>query len=54
MPSLRDHLPGETTAPAAVSGAQTISYYREVVLDPVSGHDLSRHTVRLAANPTTG
>ena len=34
---------GEGTAPASVSGAETTSQLRIVVLDPISGHDLSRH-----------
>ena len=36
-------LPGEGTAPATVSGAETTSQLQKVVLDPISGHDLSRH-----------
>ena len=36
-------LPGEGTAPANVSGAGTTSQLQKVVLDPISGHDLSRH-----------
>ena len=36
-------LPGEGTAPASVSGAGTTRQLQKVVLDPISGHDLSRH-----------
>ena len=36
-------LPGEGTAPASVSGAGTTSQLQKVVLDTISGHDLSRH-----------
>ena len=36
-------LPGEGMAPASVSGAGTTSQLQKVVLDPISGHDLSRH-----------
>ena len=39
----RYFLPGEGTAPASVSGAGTTSQLQKVVLDPISGHDLSRH-----------
>ena len=40
---LRYLLPGEGAAPASVSGAGTTSQLQKVVLDPISGHDLSRH-----------
>ena len=41
---IQDHLsPGEGQAPASVRGAGTTSQFQEVVLDPISGHDLSRH-----------
>ena len=40
---LRCLLPGEGTAPASVSGAETTSQLQKVVLDPISGHGLSRH-----------
>ena len=33
-------LPGEATAPASVSGAETTSQLQKVVLDPISGHGL--------------
>ena len=36
-------LPGEGKAPARVWGAGTTSRLQKVVLDPISGHDLSRH-----------
>ena len=36
-------LPGEGTAPASVSGAGTTRQLQKVVLDPISGLDLSRH-----------
>ena len=36
-------LPGEGTAPASGSGADTTSQWWKVVLDPISGHDLFRH-----------
>ena len=36
-------LPGEGTAPASVPGAGTTSQLQKVVLDLISGHDLSRH-----------
>ena len=35
--------PGEGQAPSSVRGAGTTSQFQEVVLDPISGHDLSRH-----------
>ena len=38
---LRYLLPGEGTAPASVSGAETTSQLQKVVLDPILGHDLS-------------
>ena len=40
---LRYLLPGEGTAPASVSGAEATSQLQKVVLDPILGHDLSRH-----------
>ena len=41
---IQDHLsPGEGQAPASVRGAGTTSQFQEVVLHPISGHDLSRH-----------
>ena len=41
---IQDHLfPGEGQAPASVRGAGTTSQSQEVVLDSISGHDLSRH-----------
>ena len=41
---IRDHLsPGVGQAPASVRGAGTTSQFQKVVLDPISGHDLSRH-----------
>ena len=41
---IQDHLsPGEGQAPASVRGAGTTSQFQEVVLDSISGHDLSRH-----------
>ena len=40
---LRYLLPGEGMAPASVSGAETTSQLQKVVLDPILGHDLSRH-----------
>ena len=41
---IQDHLsPGEGQAPASVRGAGTTSQFQKVVLDPISGHDLSRH-----------
>ena len=41
---IQDRLsPGEGQAPASVRGAGTTSQFQEVVLDPISGHDLSRH-----------
>ena len=41
-------LPGTGQAPASVRGAGTTSQLQKVVLDPVSGRDLSRH-----ADPVT-
>ena len=35
--------PGEGQAPSSVRGAGITSQFQEVVLDPISGHDLSRH-----------
>ena len=41
---IQDHLsPGEGQAPASVRGAGTTSQSQEVVLNSISGHDLSRH-----------
>ena len=41
---IQDHLyPGEGQAPSSMRGAGTTSQFQEVVLDPISGHDLSRH-----------
>ena len=41
---IQGHLsPGEGQAPASVRGAGTTSQFQEVVLDPISGHDLPRH-----------
>ena len=41
---IQDHLsPGEGQAPSSVRGAGITSQFQEVVLDPISGHDLSRH-----------
>ena len=41
---IQDRLsPGEGQAPSSVRGAGTTSHFQEVVLDPISGHDLSRH-----------
>ena len=41
---IRDHLsPGVGQAPASVRGAGTTSQFQKVVLDPISGHDLSLH-----------
>ena len=41
---IQDHLsPGEGQAPASVWGAGTTNQFQKVVLDPISGHDLSRH-----------
>ena len=41
---IQDHLsPGEGQAPASVRGAGTTSQSQEVVLDSISGHDLSGH-----------
>ena len=41
---IQDHLsPGEGQAPSSVRGAGTTSQFLKVVLDPISGHDLSRH-----------
>ena len=46
---IRDHLSsGVGQAPASVRGAGTTSQFQKVVLDPISGHDLSRH-----ADPVT-
>ena len=40
---IRDHFsPGVGQAPASVRGAETTSQFQKVVLDPISGHDLSR------------
>ena len=47
--ALRYLLPGEGTAPANVSGAETTSQLQKVVLDPISGHDLSRHADPVSA-----
>ena len=47
--ALRYLLPGEGTAPATVSGAETTSQLQKVVLDPISGHDLSRHAHPVSA-----
>ena len=47
--ALRYLLPGEGTAPANVSGAETTSLLQKVVLDPISGHDLSRHADPVSA-----
>ena len=47
--ALRYLLPGEGTAPATVSGAETTSQLQKVVLDPISGHDLSRHADPVSA-----
>ena len=41
---IQDRLyPGEGQAPSSVRGAGITSQFQEVVLDPISGHDLSRH-----------
>ena len=41
---IQDHLSlGEGQAPASVRRAGTASQFQKVVLDPISGHDLSRH-----------
>ena len=41
---IQDHLyPGEGQAPSSVRGAGITSQFQEVVLHPISGHDLSRH-----------
>ena len=41
---IQDHLsPGEGQAPASVRGAGTTSQFQKVVLDPISGPDLSQH-----------
>ena len=41
---IQDHLyPGEGQAPSSVRGAGITSQFQEVVLDPISGHDLFRH-----------
>ena len=41
---IQDHLsPGEGQAHSTVRGAGTTSQFQEVVLGPISGHDLSRH-----------
>ena len=45
----RHLLPGEGMAPATVSGAETTSQLQKVVLDPISGHDLSRHADPVSA-----
>ena len=47
--ALRYLLPGEGTAPATVSGAEATSQLQKVVLDPISGHDLSRHADPVSA-----
>ena len=53
---IQDHLsPGEGQAPASVRGAGTTSQFQEVVLVPISGHDLSRHAYPVSsviAKPT--
>ena len=48
---LRYLLPGEGMAPASVSGAETTSQLQKVVLDPISGHDLSRHADPFSSVP---
>ena len=48
---LRYLLPGEGTAPASESGAETTSQLQKVVLDPISGHDLSRHADPVSSVP---
>ena len=41
---IQDHWStGEGQAPASVWGAGTTSQFQKVVLDPISGHDLSQH-----------
>ena len=35
--------PGQGQAPSSVRGDATTSQFQEIVLDPISGHDLSRH-----------
>ena len=41
---IQDHFsPGQGQAPSSVRGAATTSQFQEIVLDPISGHDLSRH-----------
>ena len=35
--------PGQGQAPSSVRGAATTSQFQEIVLDTISGHDLSRH-----------
>ena len=41
---IQDHFsPGQGQAPSSVRGAVTTSQFQEIVLDPISGHDLSRH-----------
>ena len=41
---IQDHLsPGEGQAPLTVRGAGTTNQFQEVVLGPISGHDVSRH-----------
>ena len=41
---IQDRLsPGQGQAPSSVQGAATTSQFQEIVLDTISGHDLSRH-----------
>ena len=41
---IQDRLsPGQGQAPSSVRGAATKSQFQEIVLDPISGHDLSGH-----------
>ena len=41
---IQDRLsPGQGQAPSSVRGAATTSQFQEIVLDTISGHDLSRH-----------
>ena len=41
---IQDHLsPGEGQAPSSVRGAGITSQFQEVILDPISGHDVCRH-----------
>ena len=49
---IQDRLsPGQGQAPSSVRGAETSSQFQEIVLDPISGHDLSRRADPVSSVP---